>query len=1339
MDPVTALGAAGSVVGIAGFGIQLYQILSKFVSQVRSAQEQLEGVIAEVDLTTSALGEIYYYLEKEVRNVETGKALEFFNESSLVKVKLTADKCLIVFWRIETAIAGSEPDGFDEELANRLTSFNRKLASYCTGDTIEIESQLTSDPLRLRDKFRWAFRSSKLERLCGELQRYQSHLGLLLQIVLLGQQQAKQHLTKQDIVEIRQIYAFISKITTPDELRSMALEAQEDGERRRGRSRRPANSRIRWPSEYPQIRPPARRNISNPIQLQGPQRPWDYIYPQAENNFSPSDTETRYMSMTGPLDRWPVMTSETINGPTTLLRRGERQAGNRLSRSSIVGEGRRGEGAVYTKHVLQGSPASVSSDMMVSPTAGVDSGLPLTDLKLTDAASVKDVVGGRRLSAHLPQNRQNDPYHVNGFTDPRQQKVTNNISGKHALDISAQGKTATPGRGSDAGLASARVHSSMVTGDGNTKGQGAKSSLSATTPSEHDLDENLALESPKIDSGVLQGRRFPVQNVIGDSGTGILPYVIQEDGAYRLPMSLQPAPNDANSVLSEHDLAMELALLSPYQLQTLQRLLLYHNEAKPRRLVRLGVTRKRGRKLWQRRSQVTVAFVEGDVSNMPELLPPQEDASNSQTNGIRSAQQVNQGRPPSRIGLPGFQDVTNDLSNNLHTPWSQASNGDLFTEYRVWHIEPYSVHDIGGESVKDWTRSLLKEESLPRFEIKRRLKILDKDPATVIEKSAMLTNAQQFQVWRSIEAAKLGDPDLDYQWSLRQLEIIRARRFFIVKQVKAIIVYVSKTPHLPQHGTIDIPRFAHQNVPHDSPEASHWERIDAENKTTTQRPTSSAGSTSFLRVKRDDLLAGSPKSRKYIERNDTRVDDRPAAEVTNHREQAIAHANSRIASRPPIPSSTRRQTLAAAEEYSEPDYESTRIYDTEREDELVRKIQRLKLEIKHQRELEEESERRGYRSQIRREMRREIEAERGNEVDRAEQKPWRTQGIRYPVHKGQERKASEPEYNTRSSVSRSRDRYAIDEGSSRNGALVRFVERSRPYSSHQLAYHDDPKTEKSRARYPNQFDRRRFDPRSVAESRDAVQQLLLEWTPAQMRDDNDEDSTASTAYDERDSTSDTGSEEYVLAEEFPIPEPSSVLQPEHAESSHNQSTTKVDDDPWSWKVRRKGAQGTLPPTTNGADGHQDFFEQDKEKIAQGDIMLHDWDTWSIWGARSGPISNSPQQLSRPLNKKANDANGADEKPQWDVSQTRASKEPTTLDTNGGVRMYQKGKNIARASTLPQTSRQPWSDEDWARQIVEEAGGTAGDEIGLDRSRVRRASFHFPASNSLGRDGEQRKL
>ncbi|KAI0451837.1 hypothetical protein F5B21DRAFT_516479 [Xylaria acuta] len=1126
MDPVTALGAAGSVVGIAGFGIQLYQILSKFVSQVRSAQEQFEEVIAEIDSTTSALEEIYFYLEQEVRNVEAGKALELFSESSLVKVKVTADKCLVVFWRIETAIAGSEPERFDDELANRLTSFNQKLASYCTGHTINIEPQLTSDPLRFRDKLRWAFQSSKLEKFCKELQRYQSHLGLLLQIVLLGQQQTKQHPTNRDNIEIRQIYAFM-KIATPEELRLMASEAQEDGERRRGRSRRPASSRIRLLSEYSQIQSPTGRNSSNIIRLPEHRIQWNNIDPQAKKNFASSDTDTGHMRITSPQDRLPTITYETTNGP-------------------------------------------------------LDS-----------------------------------------------RKMANNDSGKYTLDRSVQGKIAAYNHASDASVPSARAHSPVVTGKENTSGLGVKGSPSATTPSEHGIDEKTALDAPKRGS----------VSVTGASGTEILPYVIQEEGAYRLPITF----------ISEHDMAMELAFLSPGQIQTLQQLLQYRNETEPRKLVGLE------------QRQATVAFIEGAASDTPGLLLPQADASRSQMDGmayLQSTRQVNHGRAPSAIGLPEFQDVTNDLSNKMHIPWGQASIGDRFTEYR---------------SAKDWARSLLKEETLPRVEIKRRLKILDKDQAT-------------FQIWH-------------VQWSLRQLEIIRARRFFIVKQVKAIIVYVSKVPRPLHHDAPDgASEIALPYVPHKFYNAPHGKSIDAKHNAAARTPTSSADSIGTQSVKSGPLSAERPNNRKSAGQNDAKVDE------------AIARANSRIASRPPIPSLTRRQTLTTPDEYSEPDYESAGIYDRKREEELERKIRHLRLEIKLRRELEEESERRG---RTMREMQREIRSERRNEADRAEREPLSPQNIQYLIDEGHERKVADPEDKTRSFESRSRDRYAIGEGSPQNRA--------------NLTYYNNPETENSRVPYPSQFDRRRFDPRLVAESQNAVKQLLLEWTPAHMRAGDNEDNIVSAAYDEGNSMSDTGSEEYVMAEEFPTSGPSLTLQREQARDRHSESATKVDDDSWSWKVRRRRADGILPPMADDAGGHQDSFIQDTEKATQDDVVLRGWGTWR---GRTGLVSSSPQQLSRPWSKKANDANRVDENSQRDVRQADTWREPTTQQTNDGIRPSQKGKNIARASTLPQTSRQPWSDVEWARQVVEETARTEEDSAGLDRLRGRRASFHFPKSRSL---------
>ncbi|KAI3320825.1 hypothetical protein HD806DRAFT_524504 [Xylariaceae sp. AK1471] len=238
MDPVTALGAAGSVVGIAGFGIQLSQILIKYLSQIWSAQESLETIVDEIDSTTSALEEIYFFLRQEVVNLKRGKPLYLFSETSLIKVKITADRCLVVFWRVEATISGNWPVGLEDELVRRLTEFNQKLDSYKPGSPIQIESELTSDPLGLRDKLRWASKASKLDKYCKQLQRYQDNLVLLLQVVSLGQQRMKPNPTEEGVRLMLRTYELIKQAATPKELQNIAYEAQIQSQKRRGNPRR---------------------------------------------------------------------------------------------------------------------------------------------------------------------------------------------------------------------------------------------------------------------------------------------------------------------------------------------------------------------------------------------------------------------------------------------------------------------------------------------------------------------------------------------------------------------------------------------------------------------------------------------------------------------------------------------------------------------------------------------------------------------------------------------------------------------------------------------------------------------------------------------------------------------------------------------------------------------------------------------------------------------------------------------------------------------------------------------------------------------------------------------
>ncbi|KAI1740915.1 hypothetical protein F4680DRAFT_458473 [Xylaria scruposa] len=241
MDPVTALGAAGSVVGIIGFGLQLSQILYNYLSQVWSAQERLEAVVDEIELTTSALEEIYVFLQLEVANIGRGQPLYLFSGNSLEKIRAIANRCLVIFWRVEATISGNLTTEVDNRLLEKLLEFDNKLKHYTPGSNVEIELELTLDPLSLREKFRWPSKAPKLDKYCKQLQRYQDSLVLLLQIVSLGQQRLKPNPTEEDIRLMLKTYAIIHEVATPEELRIIAFDTQTQNHNRYENMRREAS------------------------------------------------------------------------------------------------------------------------------------------------------------------------------------------------------------------------------------------------------------------------------------------------------------------------------------------------------------------------------------------------------------------------------------------------------------------------------------------------------------------------------------------------------------------------------------------------------------------------------------------------------------------------------------------------------------------------------------------------------------------------------------------------------------------------------------------------------------------------------------------------------------------------------------------------------------------------------------------------------------------------------------------------------------------------------------------------------------------------------------------
>ncbi|KAJ2991930.1 hypothetical protein NUW58_g2339 [Xylaria curta] len=985
-----------------------------------------------------------------------------------------------------------------------------------------------------------------------------------------------------------------------------------------------------------------------------------------------------------------------------------------------------------------GAVTPPSAQQNVNPTS-VNHKVSVPDV----ANDVNGTNSGRQPNGSLSQH---DSDQINGSLDEQKQQMPNAGPRKHETTSPTQRQKTAHDGASSVGASSAQARGPVSMAKGDTSASQPEVMSSVITSNGRDPSEKAASNSSEAGSKVHQDHDSSAQNAASGPGTEILPYVIHEERAYQLPISLKLTSINTKSVPPEHDLAIELAFLNAGQLRTLQRLLQYRGETGARKLIRLEVAKKPARRFWQRPRRVTVAFVEGEASGMPVSILPHGDASHRQ---LKDVDQLGQGSLPSRIGLPNFQDVTNDLINDI-VPWNQRTDRERFTEYRVWHIEPFSASEAGGESTKDWARSLLREENLPRTEIKRRLRILDKDPSTVIAKSTMLTPAQQFQVWRSLEAAKLGEPDPGYQWTLRQLEVIWSRRFFVVKQAKAIIVYVAKAPEFPYNDTLD------------------------------------------------DVTQNAPKINPHNDSHDVDASD---GSLLERRRRAIDHANNLIASRPrplpppprPRPLSPPRQiltTVAGADPKTEDELAR------EREDELVREIQRLEHQIKQSHELEEESER---RSQITLETQRRARSERHNKPDWVEQKPLPIGASASLVRERRELDVEEPHISTRAAETPPRYRDTSREGSPRNRASVRFLERSRSNTSRQ---------QDTRTRYPSQFDRSRFDPRppersdaetsedemvashierfqkrhnrpsapsrsvarsvarSGAESQYAVEQLLLEWTPAQIRDSDDEDNAGSEVNSEngdagdiilqsvREETdqrgrltmrsdarldggeyeSDTGSEEYMMAKESPTRESSLVSRREQAEG--DQIGTKVDDDQQNPGDGEKALHGVPPPTVDDAGDRQNSLEHDEQATHDGAMPRS---RGAPWIPIPGPISNSPQQLSRPSSKNTNADRAGEEIPKG-ASQTQGRQKTTAQKPDGTARLFQRGKKLARASTLPQASRQPWSDEDWARQIVEETAETARTsdyEAQPDRLKARRASFHFTAPRPRGQESKSK--
>jgi hypothetical protein len=184
MDPISAIAAASSVVGIASFGLQLSQTLYQFISEARDAHYSIHAVVDGVNATTAAMNQVRSFLDEERDNVESGGKTVLFSDKALRDVKNALDHCLALFWRIEcTLLNKPSPKQIDEEIKKRLDTFNKQIIEKKNPETPTLNENLVLKRLRKFEYLRWPYFAPKLEHYSIQLNRLQINLILMFQVI----------------------------------------------------------------------------------------------------------------------------------------------------------------------------------------------------------------------------------------------------------------------------------------------------------------------------------------------------------------------------------------------------------------------------------------------------------------------------------------------------------------------------------------------------------------------------------------------------------------------------------------------------------------------------------------------------------------------------------------------------------------------------------------------------------------------------------------------------------------------------------------------------------------------------------------------------------------------------------------------------------------------------------------------------------------------------------------------------------------------------------------------------------------------------------------------------
>ncbi|RDL35254.1 uncharacterized protein BP5553_07185 [Venustampulla echinocandica] len=186
-----ALGAAGSIIGIAGFGLQIATTLQTYAEATLEADDRIRDIANDISATASALQRLQAVITRD-ENLKNGKV---FSVEGLKSVNKIASQCDTVFKRtVELLNKAGKPE---EELANAERSKELKISTL--------------------GYLKWPWLEPKIMRCRQELERLLVKLFLFLQISSLAVQQASVDIRSADLAAEREMRDIIAKLKAREE------------------------------------------------------------------------------------------------------------------------------------------------------------------------------------------------------------------------------------------------------------------------------------------------------------------------------------------------------------------------------------------------------------------------------------------------------------------------------------------------------------------------------------------------------------------------------------------------------------------------------------------------------------------------------------------------------------------------------------------------------------------------------------------------------------------------------------------------------------------------------------------------------------------------------------------------------------------------------------------------------------------------------------------------------------------------------------------------------------------------------------------------------------------